>query len=406
MKFPHAVAEGFPYSTRARFQQQFGGADRNPLHLLWRRTQEQENRALSGWRDHNDARRRMIHCKDTYSILGEGEDLALGIVESAVWLQTVSPHDETSEYLQQLSNSLQNAQWERQHSFGHSRVYQKDDMALCAEIKYQDTHDIITGRKFPKNYTIFEVSLYGNGSFTKEERDYPWGVLEFGIRKPDVRGNPEYVTDLRLLERYFPMQVEVGSGPSIEAGVPPLHRFHDLYKVADSKTRQFIFGPQQDTFLNDFIRSPQQFYKDSASLYAKALAAEPTPFYKLLKMLHEQSTVVGDVITNNVDGLCGLVGLPEKNVRTYTREEIVTPQFPFHPDARSLLIVGSHADRRKIARAAREKDLKIIHVDPEGFVDEKGVFHPYPLEGPQDQDILVPFTAQQFVRKWVETFQR
>jgi hypothetical protein len=121
--------------------------------------------------------------------------------------------------------------------------------------------------------------------------------------------------------------------------------------------------------------------------------ASPTRFYGLLKKMHDAGYLVGPVITNNFDGLLRKVGLPELLVRRYEDTHIV-PQIDFHPLARSLIVVGSHADRRRIQAAARKKGLHVVYIDPEGFtgVDSKQ-FTPYPLESPQDSDYLFRFPA-------------
>ena len=59
----------------------------------------------------------------------------------------------------------------------------------------------------------------------------------------------------------------------------------------------------------------------------------------------------------------------------------------FDQNAKSLLVVGCHADRRGIEKRARERGLKIIYIDPEGWwVD--GKFLAYPLESPQHTDLI------------------
>ena len=70
------------------------------------------------------------------------------------------------------------------------------------------------------------------------------------------------------------------------------------------------------------------------------------------------------------------------------------PELQFDPKAKSLMVIGCHADRRGIERRARERGLKIIYVDPEGWwVD--GKFFNYPLESPQSTDIVFKKTAHE-----------
>jgi hypothetical protein len=76
-------------------------------------------------------------------------------------------------------------------------------------------------------------------------------------------------------------------------------------------------------------------------------------------------------------------GLQEQYVRRF--DEIVPP-VDFHPEARSLLVAGSHADRRQMQRCAREAGLKVFFVDPECCVDNAGNRIRYSLEAPQEGD--------------------
>lgn len=73
------------------------------------------------------------------------------------------------------------------------------------------------------------------------------------------------------------------------------------------------------------------------------------------------------------------IDLKEKYVRRFEEFQIV-PEIEFHPDARSLLVVGAHADRRRVEKQAREKGLQVIYVDPEGYLNPSGATIPYPLE--------------------------
>lgn len=123
-------------------------------------------------------------------------------------------------------------------------------------------------------------------------------------------------------------------------------------------------------------------------MHSACLLANPTLFYKVLAELHNRGSIVGPVFTNNFDGLCLGIGLEEYCLRQYDTIGVYPPVF-FHPQAKSLIVIGSHADRRTIQAQARKQGLQIIFIDPEGYNDGT----PYPLESPQDNDILVQMPA-------------
>jgi hypothetical protein len=171
--------------------------------------------------------------------------------------------------------------------------------------------------------------------------------------------------------KFAPYQIELGGGASIELGIPPLNHLHNVYQVTDTLTSQFAFG-DNDHLIVDLLRDFESFYKNKASLaYKSSLLAEPNKFYKLLQELYQNKMAVGDVITNNFDGLVSLIGLKERYVRKYEDSDII-PHIDFDKDAKSLIVIGSHADRRLVQEAARRQGLQIVYIDPERYTDSNG----------------------------------
>ena len=103
--------------------------------------------------------------------------------------------------------------------------------------------------------------------------------------------------------------------------------------------------------------------------------------------MYEKGLFVGTLLNNNFDHLASELGIPEKTLRVYHIENYF-PQITFDPRAKSLICIGSHADRRFIQKQARAKGLKIIYIDPEGFETKNG-FEKYLIEGATDDDIVL-----------------
>ena len=122
------------------------------------------------------------------------------------------------------------------------------------------------------------------------------------------------------------------------------------------------------------------------------MVAGSTDFYRAIGTLRERGLLVGPVITNNFDCQCADLGFPEISLRNYDWEPYY-PQIPYDPRARSLLVVGVHADRRLVQMRARERGLKVIFVDPEAYVAPDGSRIHYPVEAPQTEDLFVRSTA-------------
>lgn len=406
MKLPVVIDSNLPVSALSRWKLQFKNVSRDYMEGLWRRTQSEINAVESGKTTDKDQRRRLIHFFDKYDVVDNGDgSCSFVIVSPWLWLCISSPKNEIDGYLGQIESATRDGLWEVVYVKEDSRVYTNRDLELKVRLSKNIKEDIENDRYFPEDYLHLEIEIaQKNAQVSEDVHQHVWSVLNSGFRDKDKRGNPEIITDLKAIEKYLPMQLELGCGPSIECGIPPLHYLHEVYYVTDIKTHKFIFGPENDLLLKEIIADPLKFYKQASKPIGAAICAEPSQFYRLVKKLFDNKTIVGPIITNNFDGLCSYLGMPEIYVRRYDEVHIV-PKVDFDPRAKSLMVVGSHADRRRIQSAARKQGLKVIYVDPEGYLDSGGRFTEYPLEGPQDTDLLIRATGNEFVEKWNKAFR-
>lgn len=268
---------------------------------------------------------------------------------------------------------------------------------LTLEITEYSVHpeDQKAGRRLPSDYRTVEFRLTTT-DMSLDERviDSPWRILSSGIRKQGTRvKKPTIINDAKQLKKYMPLQIELAGGASIDLGIPPLNHLHTTYNVTNPDDGSFVFN--DDPFLSDLIANPTAFYQKAGTAYKTCILAEPNEFYRLLKQLYATGQAVGDVITNNFDGMPSLVGLSEKYIRRYDEPKHY-PVINFNDRAKALLVIGNHADRREVQKQARGKGLKVIYVDPEMYVDYYGNPVPYPLENVQEGDWLLHKTAVEF----------
>lgn len=154
----------------------------------------------------------------------------------------------------------------------------------------------------------------------------------------------------------------------------------------------FIFRAGQDSLLQ-VLRSPEEKYAEMTGIYRACAVAEGAAFYEAIDDLAKRGYIVGPVITNNFDCLCADRGLAEISLRRYDWGPYY-PHINYDPRARSLLVVGVHADRRLVQMRARERGLKVVFVDPERYVAPDGRVIDYPVEAPQNEDYFVRATAE------------
>lgn len=348
---------------------------------MWLRTQEPANADQSGWRSAQDARRRVLHYRYRFDLERLGMGVCLALTDLYLYHSVAYPKAELVMHHEVVENALARGGW-RHNATG---VWARGDLRCTVVAHETHPQDVRLDRKLSPRYAALDVWVISTGfAADPATRNLPWEVLAGGMRVIDRRGNPIEIADLAALADYLPFQTEVGCGMSIEAGIPPLHRLHEIYRVTNGTSGTFVLDPVQDVFLPDLLTEPEGVLPELTEMFRACFLAEPTPAHNALRALADAGHLVGPVITNNFDGLAARSGLDEWYVRRYDQR---VPFVPFVPHSRSLLVVGSHADRRKVQARARARGMRLFFADPEGFW--KGdKFIDYPVEGAMDDDFL------------------
>jgi len=361
---------------------------------LWRRTQDKKNKKDSGWKNSHDKRRKMLHYINRYTIKKKNNQNNLYLKETYLWISLAFPSNEMKGFLEQIEKGLKKGNWSKRGDlfFNNNLTFSMKNFGNS------HTEDKKSNRTFPKDYEIVEITIKTKGmKIPKKIQAHPWEVLSTGIREKDKRKTPKIIKDPKEILKYLPAQVEVGCGPSIECNIPPLHALHAIYRITNPETKKFILSPEQDDLLYKILENQNKFFKNSTLAYKQIILAKPNKTYNSILKLHKKGYFVGDILTNNFDGIPKRLNLKERYLRRYD-ETHITPKIKFHKHAKSLIVIGSHADRRKVQRSARKQGLKIIYIDPEGYQTRKK-WVKYPLESIQAKDILIPMEAKNFLPK-------
>lgn len=363
--------------------------DKTIEESLWRRNQSESNKNMSGWTSESDKRRKIVYYKHQYDVIKNKSKKYRNLVLKSTYVYEcfTLPNKEIVKYKKSLLLSTNIGNWKKISETNNKIEYEKEDLILNINHFVSPKDRKAEYASFPNHYQTLEVVIKSKNFIeNKNLQKTIWNVAKSGLRKSLPRNKPTYITNVTEIIKHLPCQIELGCGAAFEAGVPPLHELHDTYFINEPFTKKFIITADKDLLMKHYILNPAKEFKQTSRFYAKVLTAKLTPFYKILKRLHDKNYVVGPIITNNFDGVHLRLGIPELYIRTYTESEVM-PNIEFHPKAKSLLVVGCHADRRNIEMKARQQGLKVIYVDPEGWnVDD--IFFQYLLESPQQTDLI------------------
>ncbi|MFF3726861.1 hypothetical protein ACFYYM_31345 [Streptomyces erythrochromogenes] len=355
---------------------------------IWRRTQDPANAEQSGWSKDASGRRRVVHYRLHYGLDRTQPVERLTLNELYLYVSLLGPADEIDAYCEDVHAWLEAGRWRPDGKGSHRR----GDLQVALTEHAVHPQDERADRPTPAGFKSIDVAITSEDyKIERTVRNLPWDVLAGGIRIKEQRGNPEYADDLHGLLDHLPFAVEAGCGTSIEAGIPALHHLHEVYRVTarngDELTQSYAFNlsPRSDILVKELLTDTERKIDDMVSMFRAMFQAQPTAAHRALKALHDAGHMVGGVATHNFDGLFARVGLDETFMRRYDQR---IPHVPLDPAARSLLVIGLHADRREVQRRARERGMKIFYLDTEG-VTENGEYKPYPLEGARDGDVVV-----------------
>ena len=407
MELPFIVAPKLSEQQKKRYRQHVdcgsSGWHRRWTESVWRRHQHESNARLSGWKSPDDRRRRLIHFYDEYGT----EEESFVLRHTYVWVNLTLPQDEIDLYRTTIHRRLASGGWSCGNRTGIAEDWSRGQLLAKLNVVRIHDEDIARGYALPPSYRNLTLVVSSRGNVLPsglEKRPWRW-FHEVGLREIATRGHPTYI-EPEEIAAYLPAQLEIGCGPSTEAGVPHLSNLHRIYGVSRGDF-SFIFEPEEDGLL-DLLANPEEKYVEFTRIYKACLAADPTPFHRNIRLLADKGLIVGPVITNNFDFLCADVGLDEISLRRYESDAYFpmpsgAEALAFDPRARSLLVVGVHADRRLAQRRAREEGLRILYIDPERYLSPEGEEIPYPVEAPQTGECLVKMGAAEALDRLVQS---
>lgn len=379
MKFPYKICKLTNNEVNI-FNKYFATKGEFVFEGIWFRSQEEVNKNVSGYIDNTTRNRRTIHYNHVFYV----KDNYLMVKSSYIYLSIRLNNNEYDKYLNDIINTLKNNNYIK-----NNNIYIKDNLNIMINKYDKHPYDEIID-----NYKTVDIIVKSDKlNNTDKLFNQVWNLQVKGIRERDTRSNPKYINDFNELKEYFPMAVELGCGPSIEAGVMPLYKLHEIYKVQRHSDGKFYFGTS-DTLIKQIIEKDNVKFDEFYEIITECIKAKPTNFHYNLKKMYDKKLFTMNLFNNNFDRLCKRIGINENILRVYNIENYF-PKVIFDKDIKALLCIGTHADRRLIQRQARNQGLKIIYVDPEGFNTDNEFFK-YEIEGAKDEDYILKMTASEF----------
>jgi hypothetical protein len=403
MLLPHPVSQGLDDYTVEKWRLHFGSGSSRHRKIeegIWRRTQDPRNALESGWRSSRDARRRIVHYRYCYDLTDEVPP-RLAITDAYFFYSVSLPRAECETRYETLLRALVEGGWTSCKSGRDDLAFERGDLRCTLTQGTTHPRDIEAGRRLPDDYGFCDLRIFSS-PVNEHQASLPWAVLAGGMRIKDKRGSPKFEEDLGLLRFLTPFHVEVGCGISVAAGVPPLHRLHELYGVTDRSKGRFIFSEADSGVADSLLSRPEHTFATLSEMRRAILRSEPSEAHWLLRRLFESGALLQPIFTNNFDGLLERVGLREHYLRRYDES---VPDVSFDPRARALLVIGSHADRRRVQARARGAGLQVVFCDPEKFEEVDGQITPYPVEGAQDIDLLCRLSANEGLTRLLHSWE-
>ena len=398
MKFPF-VACDLTKKEADIFKNHFAEHDgRLYFEGVWFRNQRIENKNKSGYKDETTKDRRYVHFYDAYEVKKEENKNHLTIADTYVYVSSTYKKAEIKKYKNKILKALKQASFKKIDK----GIYQKDNVVVeMVDYKIHPKNEE-SKATFPKNYASLDVIYRTKGYNRKDVTERVWHLSTKMFRQLDEREEPTYINSIEEIKDFLPAQIEMGCGPSIEVGIPPLYEMHESYKVQSHEEDGKFYFREGDDLMVNLITKPEEMYKRFSYVPKVIIKATPTEVYDTFAKLYNKGIFRGTVLNNNFDRLVKRYEIPEFILRIYDKDRYL-PKIQFDKEAKSLIVIGAHADRRQVQKQARAAGKKVIFIDPEGFYNEGG-FEPYPIEGPKSGDFIYKTTFEKAMQELADIY--
>ena len=192
------------------------------------------------------------------------------------------------------------------------------------------------------------------------------------------------------IAQHLPAQLELGCGPSIEAGIPHLSTLHRIYGVSHADYG-FIYRAEADGLLALF-RDPEAKYREMTEIYRACLSRSRRRSTCGCATCGSAAILSGrsSPTTSTASAPTSVCRSSRCAATTWGR---TTRRSSTIRARKSLLVIGVHADRRLVQMRARRRGLRVHLHRPRGLRRARRQRDPVSGRGAAGEDLFVRATA-------------
>ncbi|MFC7742117.1 hypothetical protein ACFQXA_15890 [Nocardiopsis composta] len=180
MLFPYPVIDPLGPGQVETWKAHFAGrAHERPRCIeegIWRRTQEPQNAAASGWSPEESGRRRMVHYNYRYRLDTVHPMPRLVLDQFYLYHSLTGPKADIEAFLRRVEGWLTEGGWRRRGA-----AWARGDLRCRITAADEHPEDVRAGRPNPPGFSSMEAVFTSVGArIPRQVRHLPWDVLAWG----------------------------------------------------------------------------------------------------------------------------------------------------------------------------------------------------------------------------------
>ena len=232
--------------------------------------------------------RKIVYYKHKYDMVEINGEKKLALISTYVYIALTLKTEELMKYKEMCESNLDKGKWSKTND----SKFKNEDLKLTLNYFKSPEDRPREYDRFPGGYETLEIEMMSKNYVMTDEQVQIWQIAKAGLRKSLKRDNPVYVNSVNEVAEFMPCQIEMGCGPSFEAGVWPLHVLHEIYSINESFTKKFIINAKEDKFVDDLVGDTEKVFTKTSDFFGRIVTSKLTDFYYILKEMFEKEKLL------------------------------------------------------------------------------------------------------------------